>query len=105
MYLHLGSDYMIPKKNIIGVFDLDATTVNQTTRDFLTAAQKAGQVEDVGENLPKSFIVCTDAGKKNHKRDRQMRRTDQKRRQKIVISPLASSTLKKRNEENAFENV
>ena len=105
MYLHLGSDYMIQKKNIIGIFDLDSTTVDQTTRDFLTAAQKFGQVEDVGENLPKSFVVCTDAGKKNHRIDRDARRSDHKKRQKIVISPLASSTLRKRNGENPFEEV
>lgn len=102
MYLHLGSDYLISKKQIVGIFDLDATTVNQTTRDFLTEAQKEGQVEDVGENLPKSFVICTDTGKKNHYTDRVLRRCDRAYRQKLIISPLASTTLRKRNGENPF---
>jgi len=103
MYLHLGSDYMISKKSIIGVFDLDSTTVTQITRDYLAEAQTSGQVEDVCENLPKSFIVSVDSGKKNRYETRQKNRKDWKYRQKIVISPLASSTLRKRSTESAFE--
>ena len=105
MYLHLGSDYMVSKKHIIGIFDLDVTTVDQTTRDFLTAAQKAGQVENVDENLPKSFVICVESGKKNHRHIRDLNRTERERRQKIVISPLASTTLRKRNGEDPFEEV
>ncbi len=88
---------MVAKKNIIGIFDMDSTTVDETTRDYLTAAQQSGEVADVCENLPKSFIVCVDTGKKNHRSDRRTHR------QKVVISPLASTTLRKRSGEAMAE--
>ena len=94
MYLHLGLDYMVPQKSIIGIFDLDTTTVTQTTRTFLEKAEQNGQVENVSENLPKSFILCMEKGKKN----RAASQTSRRNHQTVVISPLASSTLRKRNQ-------
>ncbi len=95
MYLHIGSDHMIWQRDIIGIFDLDTSTVGTPTRDYLTAAQQAGQVEDVDENLPKSFIVCTNVGRKNHHFTREKMRS-KGNRQRLYISPLASVTLKMR---------
>ncbi len=58
MYLHIGMDTVIRTKDIIGIFDLDTTTVSYKTRDFLSAAQKEGKIIDVCSDLPKSFIIC-----------------------------------------------
>ena len=81
MYLHLGSDTVVRSKNVIGVFDLDNTTVNNTTRTFLNTAQREGRVVNVGEELPKSFVVC---------------REDDTT--KLYISPISCQTLVKRAE-------
>jgi len=62
MYLHLGSDVVIPKKSIIGIFDLDTATISKHTRGYLTAAEKSGRVINVSYELPKSFVVCIDKG-------------------------------------------
>lgn len=62
MYLHLGQDTIVTTDRIVGVFDLDNTTVSKHTRDFLARAQKEGRVVDVTSELPKSFIVCEDGG-------------------------------------------
>ena len=35
MYLHLGMDKVITFDEIIGIFDLDTTTVSKRTRDYL----------------------------------------------------------------------
>ena len=61
MYLHLGQDTVVPMKEIIGIFDMDNTTVSKNTRDFLAEAQKSGKVFNVSSELPKTFVVCRDA--------------------------------------------
>ncbi|MBQ2972906.1 MAG: DUF370 domain-containing protein [Clostridia bacterium] len=80
MYLHLGMDKVITFDEIIGIFDLDTTTVSKRTRDYLAKAEKAGIVENVCYDIPKSFIVCRD---KNGN-------------EKVYISQISSSTLLKR---------
>ena len=79
MYLHLGQDKVVPIKTIVGIFDLDNTSQSRITREYLAACQKAGQVVNVSEELPKSFVVCQEKGQK-----------------KVYISQLSSATLQKR---------
>ena len=59
MYLHLGQNVVVPTKDVIGIFDLDNTTGSHITRAFLKNAEKAGQIVNISDDLPKSFIVCT----------------------------------------------
>lgn len=80
MYLHLGLDKVITFDDIIGIFDLDTSTVSKNTRDYLARAEEAGEVENVCNDLPKSFIVCLDGEGKR----------------KIYISQISSATLLKR---------
>ena len=40
MYLHIGGDTVVNTKNIIGIFDMDNSTVSYKTREFLSEAQK-----------------------------------------------------------------
>ena len=63
MYLHLGAGAVVRTDSIIGVFDLDNTSQSHLTRSYLTAAEKRGQVVNVAEDIPKSFVVCSDGGK------------------------------------------
>ena len=62
MYLHLGQDTIVMTDRIVGVFDLDNSTVSKATREFLSRAQRENRVVEVTAELPKSFIVCEDAG-------------------------------------------
>ena len=57
MNLHLGN-ISIPARGIVGLFDLDAITVEKTTRDTLNRAQAEGTLTDccVGE-LPRSLVL------------------------------------------------
>ena len=85
MYLHLGQGVVAKTRDIIGIFDLDTSTIRGSTREFLAAAEKENRVTTVAmDELPKSFVVC-DSGQKP--------RVDE-----IFISPLAAATLLKRNE-------
>lgn len=83
MYLHLGQEKVIKTENIVGIFDLDTTTVSKQTRNFLNKAEKEGQVEVVSSELPKSFILCTE-----------------EKEQKIYLSQISPTTLLKRSEIN-----
>lgn len=80
MYLHLGQSTVIKTNTIIGIFDLDNTTVMKSTREYLNKAQKDGDVINVSYELPKSFTVTED--KKNGR--------------KVYIAQPAVSTLIKR---------
>ena len=59
MYLHLGQDIIVNEREIVGVFDLDNSTISRHTRDFLSRAQKEGRVVNVSMELPKSFAKKT----------------------------------------------
>ena len=61
MYLHLGQNTVVTHDEILGIFDLDNTTVSKKTRDYLSKAEKDGRVVYVSNELPKSFIVCSDS--------------------------------------------
>lgn len=58
MYLHIGQETVVPMREIVGIFDMENTTVSKNTRVFLNEAQRQGRVITVGEDLPKSFVVC-----------------------------------------------
>ncbi len=81
MYIDLGHEAVIKDKDIIGIFDLDTSTVSQRTREFLSKAEKKGDAKTVSFDLPKSFVLCA----------------DKKGNQKIYISQLSVSTVIKRS--------
>jgi len=81
MYLHLGQNVVVPKVDVIGIFDLDNTTGSVITRDFLGQAEKAGCIINVSDELPRSFVV-SDNGKGMN----------------VHLSQLSPQTLLKRNE-------
>ena len=83
MYIHLGQETVIRSEDVIGIFDLDSTTVSKNTRIFLTKAEKKGEVFNVSYELPKSFTLCND---KNSKKNT------------VYISQISSQTLLKRSE-------
>lgn len=78
MYLHLGQDTIVHTRDIIGIFDLDTTSISKKTREFLERAEKGKRVVYASTELPKSFVVT--GGKKPM----------------VYISQLSSATLKGR---------
>ncbi len=89
MFLHLGQETVVNEKEVIGIFDLDTSTVSKHTRDFLSKQEKEKRVINVSFELPKSFILCSN--KKKNKR--------------VYISQISTSTLNKRSnlERNDFK--
>lgn len=82
MFIHIGQDTVVIDKEIIGIFDMENTTVMKKTIDYLNNAEKKKLVINVAPfELPKSFIVCqTPKGKK------------------IYISPVSVGTVLRRIE-------
>ena len=81
MYLHLGKGKIVSTEDIVGIFDLDITSQSHLTRKYLTMAEKAGEVVNASEDIPKSFVVCRAGNKKI-----------------LYLSQMASATLLKRAE-------
>ena len=82
MYLHLGQEVVVRRRDIIGVFDMDNNTVSPHTSGFLNHAEKGGQVTYVSMDLPKSFVVCSPRKRR--------------REQRVFIAQVSPATLKKR---------
>ena len=81
MYLHLGKGTVVNTGDIVGIFDLEITSQSHLTRKYLAMAEKAGQVVNAAEDIPKSFVVCRRGEKKT-----------------VYLSQMACATLLKRAE-------
>lgn len=57
MFLRISNDYVVPKNEIIGIFDMDNTTVSRQGRQFLPEAEKNGRLIYSADDLPKSYVV------------------------------------------------
>ena len=84
MYIHIGQNISVKADDIIGIFDMDNTTVTGATRKYLAAAEQSGRVIYAGYELPASFTVCAED------------------EVKVYISPLSTKTIRKRTKR---ENV
>lgn len=80
MFLHLGNDVIINTKNLIGIFDIDKSSISKFTKEYLNNAEKMRRIVNVSFELPKSFIVCL----------------DENFNETVYISQISPSTLKKR---------
>ena len=83
MFLHIGEGKVVSKKNIIGIFDLENTSVSKKTREFLRINEKKGNTEYVGYEIPKTYIL-----------------EDRKNGEKVVFTNISTQTLQKRAERN-----
>lgn len=80
MHIHLGNDISVAAENVIGIFDIENSSANKDTRNFLRKAEKIGTVVTVSYDMPKSFVVCTDKDNKEI----------------VYISCISASVLRKR---------
>ena len=88
MFLHLGENTVISSAEIIGIFDMDNTTVSKATRDYLSKMQKDKKIIDVSLDLQKSFVLCKDRDSGENV---------------VYISPISTQTLLKRIQNSKIE--
>ena len=79
MYLHLGENTVVRTDNILGIFDMDTSTISKWTKDYLSSATKNKRVINVSMELPKSYIICNE--------DDEI---------KVYVTQISSQTLMKR---------
>jgi len=78
MYLSIGNDMAVRERSVIGIFDLDNTTVTPRGREFIQRAEQEGQVVPC-DDLPKSFVLTREYGMN-----------------RVYLTSLNASTLEKR---------
>ena len=78
MYLSIGNDMAVRDRSIIGIFDMDNTSTSKRTREFLSKAEKNGEVVPC-DDLPKSFVLTAEYGL-----------------DRIYLTALSAATLEKR---------
>ena len=61
MYVNIGGDLAVRDSSIIGIFDLDNTSVSHRTQEFLSKAEREGEVVPC-DDLPKSFVLTSEYG-------------------------------------------
>ena len=79
MYIHLGEQISINDTTVIGVFDIENTTIGPDTRAYLNRMEAEGRVVNVSEEMPKSFVICMENGTET-----------------AYISSISAATLRKR---------
>ena len=60
MFIHIGENKVVRKKDVLGIFDMDSSTVSAVTRKYLSNAQKNKKIITLGYDLPRSFVVMRD---------------------------------------------
>ena len=78
-YLNIGGTSILPKDEILGIFDLDTASTKTDTKRYLSAAEKKGRMISVGLDLPKAFVVVA-----------------KRRKELVYITTLSVSTLEGR---------
>jgi hypothetical protein len=82
MYVHIGGEYSVSDKLILGIFDFDATTeVGSETINFLKRAEVQDRIENVSPEIPRSFIVTLE---------------------RVYLSPISVQTLRHRLNHHSY---
>ena len=63
IYLNLGGGHVVRRDSVVAVCDMD-TTCSRATRELLAAAERAGEVINAAEDLPRSFVLCEEGGRR-----------------------------------------
>ena len=62
MYINIGGDMALRDRSIIGIFDLDGTSLSKKTMEFLKSAEQEGGLISVTDDIPKTFLVTEEYG-------------------------------------------
>lgn len=86
MYLHIGNGKSVKKKDIIGIFDLDTSTVTKTGKDFINKSERIGMIEYDDDDLPRSFVLV-----------------DENKKYKVKLSRISSKGLTQRATDTNYD--
>lgn len=75
MYLHIGENYMVSKKDIVMIGNYESTTLSEISKEFFSMAEEEGFIIDYSKGKARSFILTEET---------------------IYLSLISSNTLEKR---------
>ena len=84
MFIHLGGDVVVIKKEVITILNQQLIRKNETNREFMRTAESEGFITRIGEKDNVNSVIVTT--------------------KKVYLSPISSMTLKKRSDE-LFSNL
>ena len=79
MFIHLGGNVVVSKKDIIAIMDLEACNHSVNTKNFIKMSEEDGFVIKISDDEPKAFVL-----------------TEKRKKTVIYLSPISSLTLCKR---------
>ena len=62
-YVNVGGTAVLPKEDILGVFDLDTANTKTDTKRYLASMEQIKRLDIVGNDIPKSFVVTANGRK------------------------------------------
>lgn len=81
MYVHIGGEKTLCSEDMIGIFDMERTTVSSDTREYLGEAAKKGYEVGCTDDFPRSFVVTFKTSILD---------------EKVYITRISTDTIKKR---------
>ena len=57
MYLHIGKDYIINNRDIIGIFNIDFVKNTKEYKSMLDKLKAEGNLRNIADNQNKTFIL------------------------------------------------
>lgn len=60
MYLFIGGTTIVRTRDIVGIFDLDSTTISKETKSFLRKCEAEGLTDSATIDVPRSFILTSE---------------------------------------------
>lgn len=94
MFLHLGKDLVIPRKNIICILDYDTFKKSKIGKEFLKVIEEEEFVHKISEDKIKSCVITEEV--KVSKKNKIIKT-------KVYYSPISSVTLQRRS--NNLEDI
>ncbi|MBR5308831.1 MAG: DUF370 domain-containing protein [Clostridia bacterium] len=82
MYLNLGAQTLVKKRDVIGIFDLDTAPADSQMMEFLRDNEIEKNVTVVGDGIPKAFVVVNDG-----------------RMTRVYITTISAASLRGRSED------
>ncbi|NLO89794.1 MAG: DUF370 domain-containing protein [Clostridia bacterium] len=83
MFIHIGGDVIIPKRELIAIINLNTTESSQITKEFLQLAKVDGLIKETKKGGKFKSCVITDKG--------------------VYMSTISAGTLTKREREFSYK--
>ena len=88
MYLHIGAGVSVRSDRIIGIFDIENSTVGDATRSFLKKAEEENEITYVSPEMPRSFILAEGTGGFD-----------------VYVSPISAVSIRQRMDAGKAESI